>query len=442
MIGRLLRPAAAEAARNSAWLVSERVLRLLSGLVVSTWIARHLGPGDFGLLAYAMALVALATPIVSMGLDGVLVRALVREPAASGGLIGTAMAIRAAGAIAAIAITLGAAASVLALPPTQSSVLTPLALATLCMMADPVDSLMQSTMRNRVSVAVRLLALVAAIGLRIHLLLSDAGVVAFAWAQAAESGLVAMGMAAMLLRSGIRPSFSWRQAASLLRLSAPLALTGLLIAAYSRLDQLLLAHLASERELGLYSAALRIAELWYFLPTAAITAAFPLLVRSGEGSAGAFQQNCQRLFDLASAGAMSICAVVCLLASPLSALLYGDGYAGSAPLLAILAWNGWLVALGIASGAYATASARTSLPLVAACSGALVGLSLNLLLVPRHGSIGTAVASVAAQTAAVLGPVLVPGGRELRPLLLRSLFPFPRLIDHLRWLRARGPGPQ
>jgi PST family polysaccharide transporter len=422
------------------WLVSERTLRLLSGLVVSTWIARHLGPDDFGLLAYAMALVALATPIVSMGLDGVLVRALVRDQTATRSLIGTAMAIRAAGALVAIAMTLGAAATILALPSTQSSVLTPLALATLCMMADPVDSLMQSTMRNRVSVAVRLIALVGAIGLRIHLLLSAADVVAFAWAQAAESGLVALGMATVILRTGIHPSFSWRQAASLLRLSAPLALTGLLIAAYSRLDQLLLAHLASERELGLFSAALRIAELWYFLPTAAITAAFPLLVRSGAGPTDAFRRNCQRLLDLASAGAICICTMVCVLAAPLIALLYGDGYAGSASLLAILSWSGWFVALGIASGAYATATARTSLPLIASCCGALTGLSLNLLLVPRHGSTGTALAAIAAQAAAVFGPLLLPGGRELRPLLLRCLFPFPRLAGHLRWLLDRKSG--
>jgi len=63
--------------RNTSWLMGERILRMGVGLFVGIWVARYLGPEQFGLLSYAQSFVFLFTAIATLGLDGIVVRELV-----------------------------------------------------------------------------------------------------------------------------------------------------------------------------------------------------------------------------------------------------------------------------------------------------------------------------------------------------------------------------
>ncbi|RCQ24816.1 hypothetical protein APT07_19125 [Escherichia coli] len=46
------------AINNSGWLIFDKLIRLALGFIVSAWIARYLGPNDFGILAYVLAYLA------------------------------------------------------------------------------------------------------------------------------------------------------------------------------------------------------------------------------------------------------------------------------------------------------------------------------------------------------------------------------------------------
>nr|WP_022854515.1 oligosaccharide flippase family protein [Thermodesulfatator atlanticus] len=65
---------------NTSWLFVEKFLRLGVGFFVGVWVARYLGPERYGLLSYAQAFAGLFTAIASLGLDGILVRELVKYP--------------------------------------------------------------------------------------------------------------------------------------------------------------------------------------------------------------------------------------------------------------------------------------------------------------------------------------------------------------------------
>src|SRR5258706_4647144 len=84
---------------NTGWLLSDRVVRMGVGLVVGVWIARYLGPGQFGLLSYAGAFVALFSVIGTLGLDGIVVRNLVRHPELKDQILGAAFLLKLGGSI-------------------------------------------------------------------------------------------------------------------------------------------------------------------------------------------------------------------------------------------------------------------------------------------------------------------------------------------------------
>ena len=86
-------------AKNTTWLLLERVLRIISGLFVGILVARYLGPEQFGNFNYIVSFVGLFAAFSSLGLDVILVRELVKNESRLNSLLGTVFILKLAGAI-------------------------------------------------------------------------------------------------------------------------------------------------------------------------------------------------------------------------------------------------------------------------------------------------------------------------------------------------------
>ena len=64
---------------NTSWLFLGKIVRMVVGLFIGIWVARYLGPSQYGLLSYAQAFVGLFSPIATLGLDTIVVRDLVQD---------------------------------------------------------------------------------------------------------------------------------------------------------------------------------------------------------------------------------------------------------------------------------------------------------------------------------------------------------------------------
>ena len=64
---------------NSLWLMLERVSLSLSGIFVSVYVARYLGPAQYGLINYLLSVIAIAVPLVQLGADAVLFNRVARR---------------------------------------------------------------------------------------------------------------------------------------------------------------------------------------------------------------------------------------------------------------------------------------------------------------------------------------------------------------------------
>ena len=91
---------------NTGWLFGDKILRMGMGLLVGAWIARYLGPGQFGLLSYAGAFVLLFSAIATMGLDSIVVRNIVRDPSCRDEALGSAFALKFVGGLVTLLLSL------------------------------------------------------------------------------------------------------------------------------------------------------------------------------------------------------------------------------------------------------------------------------------------------------------------------------------------------
>ena len=79
---------------NAGWLGIERIVRAATSFMVVVWIARTLGPELFGTLNFAQSIVVGLVPLVTMGLNPVLVRDLVQHPDKRDSLLASAVLLR------------------------------------------------------------------------------------------------------------------------------------------------------------------------------------------------------------------------------------------------------------------------------------------------------------------------------------------------------------
>lgn len=390
------RAALQKAIGNTGWLFADRILHMVVGLVVSVSVTRYLGPERYGLLSYATAFVTLFSAVGQLGLDAVVVRNIVRDPESRDETLGSAFLLKLAGG--AVGILLILAGIVLIRPDDRvSQVLVAISsLGLLFQSFNAIDFWFQSQVRSKYTVYARSAAYLAVSAAKLALVLAGAPLAAFAWAGLADVALGSLGLVVAYRMAGLSLS-SWRAsragALALFRDSWPLMFSDLLVLIYMRADKVVLGQLAGEKELGIYSVATLVAEMLYFIPAQIVSSVFPSLIEARGASDELFRQRLQKLYNLMALAGYAVALPLTLLAGWLVPLLFGPGYARSAPMLIGLVWAGVFINFMIVRSSYLTALNWTRLHFIIDFAGCLLNLGLNVLLIPRFGGMGAVAAS-------------------------------------------------
>lgn len=391
-------PRSRQPLQNVTWLIGERVARATFTVTVLGIVARHLEPAGFGRLNFAFAAVAIAAALASLGLEGVVINELIRRPDRSGVVLGTAFRLRLLAGAATVLLLNAVAWFTPALRP-DALLISVVSLGLLLQPVEVVDLWFQRHLDSRRTVVARFVGIAAGATLKLWLVASGAGVMAFAWAQVADVGLIAFSLAWAGWRSP-HQSGAWGWDPAIARIlwarGVPLALSALAVAFTMRLDQLLVKQWLGQGEAGIYFAATRLTDIALFSGAAMAISLFPALSASHAHSAEEYHARLQPMFDALSALGWMV-ALGCTLAGPwIIRLLYGPAYAGAATVLAVQGWA-CLVALSASvRWNFVILSAPTSVNLGAALLHVITLLPVAGALMPRWGGTGAAVALLAA----------------------------------------------
>jgi PST family polysaccharide transporter len=381
---------------NASWLAFDQIYRLVLALAVSAFVARYLGPEQFGLLSYAMAFVALVAAPVSLGLDEVLRRELVRDPEGRPTLVGTAIWLRlGAGAAAFFAC----AALVLASQPPgiERNLVLILLTAFFFQPAQTISIAFQSELKARGPATVLSIAYTAVSLFRLALVFSGAPLWTFALAiviEPALSGAMLLWLYDKRFPHLLQLRWDKQLAVRLVSDSWPLLATTVAGALYMRIDQLLLKSLYGPEELGIYTAAVRLTEITPFVAVLLSSSLFPTLLRTRDLNPAEYLPRLQRYFDLNAGTAYLFAGALTITAPLLIPLLYGREFARADEVLMIHAWTAVFLYLGIARTQYLLAENLLLIGLFAGLAGVGINVLLNLLLIPIAGARGCALASV------------------------------------------------
>jgi O-antigen/teichoic acid export membrane protein len=384
-------------AENVSWLVGERSLLLILNFAVSVWFINYLGPNGYGLYAYAVSFATLFASLATLGTDQIVIRELSRTQADRGEILGTAFAMRimsSVGTFGLIAISIFVASD----DSTTRLLVMVVAISVLANPAQVVDLWFQSRIESKFVVWVRTGVSLVAIGTKAALILLEMPLIAFGWLYASQAilmGIGFLGTFAVRRPSGLRLRRTVSRGLALLRDAWPLIISGLSVTIYMRIDSVMLGQLLGNRDVGTYSTAATLSELWNFIPVVVTASLFPIVVRSREsGDQRLFDQRMQALFDVMAIGAYTVALPVTLLAPWLVDVLFSAEFAESGRILRIHIWSLVFVALGVSRSRYIVAENLIRFSMWATLAGGLANVGLNFLLIPRYGGIGAAWATL------------------------------------------------
>lgn len=405
---------------NTGWIFMDYVLRMVVGLFVTVWVARYLGVGGYGTLNFAAAYAGLFGALASLGLDAIVVRNMVLDSEKVERILASAFALKLVGGTVAFALSFTTAHLV---RPNDLQTVYLVGIVAACMIFQSFDAInlwFQAQTRSKYAVLARSGAFLVVTSLKIFLILCNAPLIAFGWTLLAESFFTALGLLVFFLRRKhfldlLRASIGTMK--NLLRESWPLALSSIAIFIYMRVDQVMLAQMIDDEEVGLYAAALRFSEIWYFVPAAIITSVAPSLTQIRSSSMEAYMVRMQQVFDWLVRIAFCIAILMTFIAPYLIAGLYGSSYGGAAPILSIHIWTAVFVFMGVGSNPWIVNEGMMRYSLFQTVAGACINIGLNyFFFIPRYGALGAAAATLISQCfAAFLFNGLVP---KLRPLFV------------------------
>ena len=426
------KPGFQKAAANLGWLMAERAVRLVFGVGVGFLVARYLGPVRLGSLSYCTALITLAGGFAALGLDSVIKRELLQSPADAAELLASGAVLRLLAGLASFGLLLVLVGTGVLGTGEERRLLLVLGLMLFQPVALVPDLWLQAQLRAKYSVWAQTGALAASAALRIYLITAQAPLVAFAWAVTLESVLAAAGITLLARRVGL--DFSWLAARSarmrrLLGEAWPLMFSSLAIILYIKIDEVMLRHIAGAGAVGIYAAATRFTEIWYFIPLALASSLLPALLRARERGAADYRRRLQHYYDLNAAVGYALSVPIALAAPWIVRAAYGSAFSAAAPIVAVHVWSSIFVFIGVARGQWLVNERLQYFYLAATLAGAVLNIGLNFYFIPRWGGLGAAAATVISQAlAAWLSSFCLAATRETGAMQTRAL-----LLPVLGW---------
>ena len=385
--------------RNTTYLALADGANKVMLFVFNMVAARHLGVAKFGVLSFALAFVTMLAVFTDMGLGAMSAREIARDPRGASRLVSHSLAVKLLASLVVI-LLIGVLVNILGYPRTTVMVVY---ICSIFVLESAITSyycwVFQGFERMELAALTRISQTVVLVVGALLLSRHSARVESYALLYVG-AGLLSVLLAGTVASKWlIRPGLVFSPVAwwKLLRPSLPIGLTVTFTMLYYWNGTTMLSKLRGDEAVGNYSAAFRLAMGLAFAGFAFSGAIYPLFSRL-------FMTDFRRLSQALGLGlrymslfALPLAVLGAALADPMTAVVYGAGYEGSAAVLRLLVWWAALACLNSLLSNYLMAVDRAPTVTVQAGVSLAVNVGANFLLIPHLGAVGAAISIVGAE---------------------------------------------
>ena len=414
----LARPGFRKYFANTSWLLGERILRMGVSLFVGIYVARYLGPERFGLLSYANSYVGIFTAIAILGLDGIVVRELVKSPDQRNTLLGTSFLLKVIGTLL-MWILILAALFFSNNTPLTNTLIAIISFGVLFQSFNVIDYNFQAEVKSKYVVHSQIVQLIVSSIAKLVLIIKASPLIWFAAVYSLDAIILAMGLAYAYSRnSGSIKKWKWnaKVALALLLDSWPLMFAYMSYLIYAKIDRIMIKEMLDDHNVGIYSAAYVLYEAPLFISLMIAKSVYPIFVQS-------FQDNKIKFFELYAtlSSYMTLLSYLIVLFivmfhEILIQITFGDSFEESGIILMLLAFGLIPMFNAFLRSSYITISGNQKIILYTSLASSITNIILNIFMIRQYGIRGAVYATVITQTLSLL--ILNIAFRETRKIFI------------------------
>ncbi|ORT51869.1 hypothetical protein ST37_04065 [Vibrio sp. qd031] len=371
------------------------------GVGITVWMARYLGPEQFGVFNYALSFVILFTVLINLGLENIVVKTIINSPSNEGETLASSLLLRAMGGCVFFISTI---TLINYIRPNDSIVhhlVIILSIGYLFKIFEAIRYWFEAHVKAKFSSIIEVLALTTSVVIKAILILNDAPLIYFAWAVVGEMVVMALGLSVLFMIKYGKPLKTLKpkrkRVQSLFYEAWPLTLASALYMIAAKIDQIMLGNMIDSEAVGVYAAAVKLSEGWFFIPAVIATSLYPTMLSAKKNSRVLYIERTQHLLNLMAIIGISAAIFVILIANPLVNFVFGTEYQQSASVLIVHILGGIFVAISGISYRYLISEGLQKYSLYRGLTGVVVNIIMNFFMIPQYGVMGAAISTVVSQ---------------------------------------------
>lgn len=384
---------------NTSWMFGEQILRMIAGLLVGIWVARYLGPEQFGIFSYATAFVAIFSSFAKLGLDGIVVRDLVNEPDKRDVYLGTAFRLKLIGALVSLGV-IAIATLFTSNDNTTNLYIIIIASGIIFQSFEVIDFYFQSKVLSKFVSLSKITQLLISSLLKIYFVLTGADLfwfVAISVVDQLSLGVTLVYAYSRQKHGTFYSIFNKNIAQEMLLNAKPLIIAGIMVSIYSSIDRVIIKEMLGVREVGLYSVASGLTSVLYFIPTLLASSLFPAILNAKKQSIDIYNKRLSHLYRYTLVIGLLVCLFVSIFASQIIGILYGHQYTSSSGVLQIYIWNFLLISFSSIFGKWLLSENLQYLLPRFTLMAIVVNVSACFIFIPLWSIKGAAFAALSSQ---------------------------------------------
>lgn len=382
--------------KNSSWMLFEYITRLISSIFVAIYVARYLGPEQFGILTYALSIVSIFLVISRLGMDSILVRDISKNLSKIKSYMGTAFSLMILASVISIAL-LALLVDIFETDTNTKIYIWIISLSLIFQTLFVVDYSFQGEVKAKYSSMSKVFAFILISFFKIYLVFINAELLSFVLIYAFEYLIIGL---FLLIMHYIKRDYSFFFASErksvnpMLKSAWPLILSGLASILYMRVDQIMIKNMLSAHDLGIYSSAIKIYEGWIIIPYVLSLSLLPAIVKLKENSYIRYKENLIKIFSLIFWGSVIVAIVTTIFSESIIMLTFGKEYISSSLVLVIIMWASVFVSQGSISARYLTVENLEKKIAIRTIIALVINIILNYIFIPIYGIEAAAMATL------------------------------------------------
>lgn len=400
--------------RNAGWLIGGRIYHMLLAFFVGLVTARYLGPGNYGLINYALTYTTFFASFCTLGINSIIVKDFVDHPEEEGIALGSTLVLRAISSGLSFIMMLGISFVADRGEKTTHIVVALCGIGMFFQIFDTINYWFQSRLESKFSAAATVVSYTVVSIYKIWLLLTGKSVEWFAISTSLDYFVVACFLLLVYKKHhGPHFGFSKKKSRELLHSSYHFILASLMVSIYGSTDKFMLKQMLNETMVGYYSTAVSLCNTWVFVLSAIIDSLYPCILQSFEKDRRLFERRNRQLYAIVFYVSVGVSLLISILARPIVSVLYGESYLPTVMPLRIITWYTAFSYLGVARNAWIVSYHCQNYLKYIYIGAAATNVILNSFFIPLWGASGAALASLMTQISTIMiFPLFI---KEFRP---------------------------